>query len=135
VRFGSAGRCSWGLVLSVGSDSSESEGGDLGGEGSSCWSATRSYGLRVRSIGPLLSSLPFPTGGTLGLVGDSSFAFFGNVRAQFSHGPGFSLYVFLKLESRRSWFAFCAVCSAATRGLSGGVSAADDVVEVPELEA
>ena len=90
----------WALVVIA---VSESEGldeleADFGGDGSSSGSMvreTRSYGLRVRRMGPLLSIL---------FVENPSFVFFGRVRAQFSHGIAlflsFSSYVFRKLESR-----------------------------------
>ena len=95
---------------------------DFGGEGS-CAFVTRSYGFRVRRIGPLLSTFPLPPG-------LSSFVFFGSVRAQFSHGMArflsFSSYVLRKLESRRWPLAFCALCSAFTLGLPGGVGVSMD---------
>jgi hypothetical protein len=54
------------------------------------------------------------------------------VRAQLSQGMAlflsFSSYVLRKLESRRLRLANCALCSAATLGLSGGVSMADEDV-------
>jgi hypothetical protein len=75
---------------------SEEEAEDLGGDNSSIATETRSYGFRVRRIGPLLSILPFDCA--------SSLVFLGSVRAQFSHGIAlflsFSSYVFRKLESR-----------------------------------
>ena len=83
------------------SDESE-EFVDFGGESCSVGIgvATRSKGLRVRRIGPLLSILPYdPCEFAV-----SSSLFLGNVRAQFSHGIAlflsFSSYVLRKLESR-----------------------------------
>lgn len=97
---------------------------DFGGESSSVGTgtATRSYGLRVRRIGPLLSILLFDPCEFV----ESSSLFFGNVRAQFSHGMALFLslssYVLRKLESPRCLFVLCSICKATTRGLSGGVS-------------
>ena len=82
------------------SDESE-EFVDFGGESCSdgMGIATRSKGLRVRRIGPLLSILPCDPCELA-----VSSLFLGNVRAQFSHGIAlflsFSSYVLRKLESR-----------------------------------
>lgn len=61
------------------SDSEEEEHSDFGGEGCSEMTDTRSYILRVRRIGPLMS---------LCAAAESSFVEFlgGRVRAQFSQG-------------------------------------------------
>ena len=73
-------------------DSEEFE--DLGGE-ASAGMATRSYGLRVRRTGPLVSSLPLSPVFPLVFEGGPSFVFFGRVRAQFSQG----MALFLSLSS------------------------------------
>ena len=67
------------LLETAFSDSEELEHSDFGGEGCSTETETRSYILRVRRIGPLISLY----------VGDeSSFVLFlgGSVSAQLSHG-------------------------------------------------
>lgn len=125
VRFWERRR---GFDVTAASESPESEEleelVDFGGESSSVGTgtATRSYGLRVRRTGPLLSILLLDP---CEFVEPSSL-FFGNVRAQFSHGIAlflsFSSYVLRKLESRRFLFAPCSICKAVTLGLSGGVS-------------
>lgn len=75
---------------------SEEEAEDLGGDSSSIGTVTRSYGFRVRRIGPLLSILLLDCA--------SSLVFLGSVSAQFSQAIAlflsFSSYVFRKLESR-----------------------------------
>lgn len=60
------------------SSSSEAVEAEFGGEASPgiLLPYTRAYGARVRSVGSLSISLPSP-----------AFCFFGNVMAQFSHGP------------------------------------------------
>jgi hypothetical protein len=120
--------CRCGLVAMASPESSDSEeleeSEDLGGDSSSVgiWRATRSYGLRVRRIGPLLSIWPLAA---CPFISSPSFVFFGRVRAQFSHGIALSLsfssYVFRKLESLLRLFAFCTLCNADTLGLPGGV--------------
>jgi hypothetical protein len=71
------------MACSESPDSEEFE--DLGGDASEGM-ATRSYGLRVRRIGPLLSILPLDPVLPFVFDGEPSFVFFGSVRAQFSQG-------------------------------------------------
>lgn len=104
------------IAISESEEVEELEESVLGGEGA----LIRSYGLRVRRIGPLLSIL---------FVAGLSFVCFGRVSAQFSHGIAlflsFSSYVLRKLESRLE-LPPCAPCNATTLGDSGGVSIAEE---------
>ena len=84
-----------GLPLGSWSESPASEESDFGGD-SDVGTATRSYGFRVRRIGPVLSRRPLLIAWGFGLV---SCIFFGRVRAQLSHTLSLLSYVFKKFES------------------------------------
>lgn len=101
----------------VGAGLSESEEFDVGGEGA----LTRSYGLRVRNIGALVS---------IALVCAPCMVALGRVSLQLSQGAdfflSFSSYVLLKLELR------LLMPKSANLGLSGGVSAAEAAREATD---